>query len=233
MSDIPQESPRLYTSAAGAWMWKVGSKINGHNAEAYHDIGRLLSLTRLDRGDHVRILGPGCGTGVFEMAALNMLPNAEVTAVDMNAAMIGRFEADARAKFPDRKVSTMVGDVRTELKQLRDPFDVIITSGLLEHLDPDALRTFLGECHRLLRPGGHHLDAAVRDTRVGRLIARLCSAGPVRPAAEAIQAFDEAGLSHVTTERLPWRPPHTYNRFVKEMRLFEKPKTPPTPTSPS
>lgn len=108
---------------------------------------------RRDFADHfvraaagTRILDVGCGTAQI----LSYLP-ADVAywGYDVSPAYI----AYAREKFGERGRFVCRELTRDELAGL-SPFDVVIASGLLHHLDDDTARQFLELAAGALRPGG-------------------------------------------------------------------------------
>ncbi|MFI7636253.1 class I SAM-dependent methyltransferase [Nonomuraea sp. NPDC049400] len=117
------------------------------NAEAYdrgfaqlssHTVGPLLDWTCAPR-----LLDVGCGTGVVTAAALAL--GAEVTAVDVNPAML---ELTAR-RHP---YATILRAALPDLPFKDEEFDAIAGNFVINHV-PDTARA-LKELHRVLRPGG-------------------------------------------------------------------------------
>jgi 2-polyprenyl-3-methyl-5-hydroxy-6-metoxy-1,4-benzoquinol methylase len=91
-----------------------------------------------------RVLEIGCGTGLFtEMFAKT---GAEVFAVDISPDLISLAEkkgiTSSKVKFLCKRFEEFVAD---------DPFDAIIGSSILHHLDIDSA---LKNIKRLLKPGG-------------------------------------------------------------------------------
>ena len=94
----------------------------------------------------MRILDLGCGTAQI----LNALPT-DVTYVGYD--MSPEYIAAARRRFGHRGVfhcglleQADVGDL--------EPFDLVIGTGVLHHLDDDAARQFISVASSALRPGG-------------------------------------------------------------------------------
>lgn len=91
-----------------------------------------------------RVLEVGCGTGLF--TALFAESGATIVAVDISGALLER--ARARGLPPDR---VRFLERRFEDCELEGPFDAVIGSSVLHHLD---LGPALDRIRALLRPGG-------------------------------------------------------------------------------
>ncbi|MGB6207526.1 class I SAM-dependent methyltransferase [Mycobacterium sp.] len=114
------------------------------------------------RGQGLRLLDAGCGTGASTAALLSVAPQAEIIAVDASRGMLD--EAQAKA-WP-----SSVRFVHSPIEEAADngvtgPFDGILAAYLIRNLsDPDAqLRAF----RDLLRPGAPLAvhEYSVRDSR--------------------------------------------------------------------
>ncbi|MFO0985106.1 MAG: class I SAM-dependent methyltransferase [Planctomycetota bacterium] len=91
-----------------------------------------------------RVLEIGCGTGMFtQMFAAT---GARIVAVDISAPLIARAQG---RRLPADQVRFLVK--RFEDCDVDGPFDAVIGSSILHHLD---LTAALGKIHELLRPGG-------------------------------------------------------------------------------
>jgi 2-polyprenyl-3-methyl-5-hydroxy-6-metoxy-1,4-benzoquinol methylase len=91
-----------------------------------------------------RVLEIGCGTGLFtEMFAIN---GAHITAVDISADLLARAR---ERQLPDERVRFI--EKRFEDCDLEGPFDAVIGSSVLHHLELEAALT---KIHSLLKPGG-------------------------------------------------------------------------------
>ena len=95
-------------------------------------------------GPGVTVLEIGCGTGLFtEMLAAT---GAGIVAVDISEDLLSK----ARGRGLDPGQVRFIGG-RFEDMELYGPFDAVVGSSVLHHLD---VRESLGRIHGLLRPGG-------------------------------------------------------------------------------
>jgi ubiquinone/menaquinone biosynthesis C-methylase UbiE len=110
-----------------------------------------------------RVLDAGCGTGASTAALLEVVPGAEIVAVDASAGMLARA---LRKPWPDR-----VEFVHSRIEELAvtGPFDAVFAAYLIRNLsDPSAT---LAAFRELLRPGGVLVvhDYSVVDSLAARL----------------------------------------------------------------
>lgn len=133
----------------------------------YHEHLRM-SVRRMGLGDSgagLRLLDLGCGTGASTAALLEVLPHADITAVDASSAML---REAARKSWPPN-VRFVHGDA-AELAQsdVHGPFDGILAAYLVRNLaHPDAaLRQF----RAYLKPGAPLAlhEYSVRDSMQSR-----------------------------------------------------------------
>lgn len=109
-----------------------------------------------------RCLDLACGTGDFTELLCTRWPRATVTSFDLSPEMIGR----ARS----RNEATMPRFVRGDLNQLpfaTDTFDVLTVGYGLRYVHD--LESFIGECRRILRPGGVFLSLDLGWPKLGIL----------------------------------------------------------------
>ncbi|MFF7856271.1 methyltransferase domain-containing protein [Streptomyces sp. NPDC007904] len=142
---------------------------------------RRLGLPR--RGEGLRVLDLGCGTGASTAALATVLPGARITAVDASAGML---ERAAAKPWPDG-----VTFVRAPVEALaeagvRGPFDAVFAAYLFRNVsDPDAVLTTV---RGLLVPGGRlgvH-EYTLGGRRADRAVWTLVCRGIVQPAATVL-----------------------------------------------
>jgi len=121
----------------------------------YNSLQRLMGadkLRALNVQNHVRpfpgmrILDLGCGTAQY----LNALPK-DITYVGYD--MSPEYIAAARKSFGDRGTFHCGLLERAEVAAL-EPFDLVLGTGVLHHLDDDAARQFMSVAAAALKPGG-------------------------------------------------------------------------------
>jgi ubiquinone/menaquinone biosynthesis C-methylase UbiE len=157
------EVPGAFDAGAPAYDKLVGAN------PGYHAHLRL-SAQRMrlpDKGEGLRLLDAGCGTGASTAALVSVAPKAQIVAVDASSGML----AEAAAKpWP-----SSVAFVESRIEDLAEagvagPFDGIFAAYLVRNLaDKDAqLRAF----RALLRPGGTLAvhEYSVRDSRLATAV---------------------------------------------------------------
>lgn len=120
----------------------------GPRGETVYAHRKRLDWIRVHLAAGSHIVELGCGTGY--MVTLPLLAEGrDITGVDRDRESIayGRQLAEQAGLSADRLVAG-------ELDVLSGPFDVVIASEVLEHLDDKQLDEVLMLIHRKLRPGG-------------------------------------------------------------------------------
>jgi 2-polyprenyl-3-methyl-5-hydroxy-6-metoxy-1,4-benzoquinol methylase len=103
-----------------------------------------LIATGARLGPGLRVLEIGCGTGMF--TEIFAQTGAYIVAVDISASLLERAKA---RKLPEENVCFM--EMRFEDCDLNDPFDAVIGSSILHHLEyKDAFIKIF----QLLKPNG-------------------------------------------------------------------------------
>jgi tRNA (cmo5U34)-methyltransferase len=101
-----------------------------------------------------RVLDLGAGTGALSARVAARLPDATITLLDADAAMLA--EAEARLAAQRERVTLVRGSFFEPLPQC----DAVVASLSLHHVrDLDAKRALYANIHRALAPGGVLLDA--------------------------------------------------------------------------
>lgn len=176
-----QAVPEAFDTAAAGYDRLVGAN------PGYHAHLRL-SARRMElpgRGDGLRLLDVGCGTGASTAALLRAAPRAEIVGVDGSAGMIAR----ARSKPWPATVSF----VHSTLAGLADAgvgpagsFDGILAAYLVRNL-PDA-DAGLAQLRELLAPGAPLAvhDYSVADSRRARAIWTAVCWGVIIPSGRLV-----------------------------------------------
>ncbi|WP_030866661.1 class I SAM-dependent methyltransferase [Streptomyces sp. NRRL S-37] len=182
---------------------------------------RRLGLPR--RGEGLRVLDLGCGTGASTAALSTVLPGARIVAVDASAGMLGRAAAK---NWPDG-----VSFVRAPAEGLAEagvegPFDAVFAAYLFRNVsDPDAV---LATVRGLLAPGGRlgvH-EYTLGGRRADRVVWNLVCRGIVQPAAGVLG--DAELYRHLRRSVVEF---DTAGRFAGRLRAagFEAVRTLPLP----
>lgn len=116
----------------------------------------------------MRLLDLACGTGTFAVLAKQRAPDCEIVGVDIDADVL----AIAR-----RKAERATAAVRFERRAITDeltdlaPFDRVVASLVMHHLDAATRVTALLRAHGALRPGGriHVVDFGAPSSRRTRV----------------------------------------------------------------
>lgn len=148
--------------------------------ERYDPAVTLMTGGRLDKakdmiantvGAGERVLDVGCGTGTLALRCLRR--GARLTGLDTSKKMlqVSRNRAE-KAGFGSHL--DLVHDSATGLAERFEPesFDAIMATLVLGELGNSYLPHILGECHRLLRPGGRLMiaDEVLPDHPVARIL---------------------------------------------------------------
>lgn len=129
-----------------------------------------LLLTELDKRfpglKPRRILDLGCGIGVHSQAIARAFPDAEYIAIDVAAGLL-RFAHLIAAERGIPIHFQQADAANTGLPE--QSFDLVISNIFFHETNAQHLPAILGECRRLLAPGGVmlHVDVATQVTRLG------------------------------------------------------------------
>jgi len=98
----------------------------------------------------LRLLDIGCGTGRLLDFIKQAWPRLPVTGLDLSEAYLCHARRHLRRWS---RVGLVVGNAEA-IPAPAESFDAITSTFMLHELPPDARRTVIGECARVLRPGG-------------------------------------------------------------------------------
>jgi SAM-dependent methyltransferase len=174
-----------------------------------------------------RILDLGCGTGTGAFALLECFGDAEVTALDLSAALLHRLRDRARGLGLADRVRAVQADLDAAWPEV-GPVDLVWASASLHHLaDPDRA---LARAFAVLRAGG--LLAVIEMDSFPRFLPDDVGVG--RP---GLEARGHAALAAWQTQELPhlgsdWGPRLAGAGFIIEAeRPFVIELTPPLPAA--
>jgi ubiquinone/menaquinone biosynthesis C-methylase UbiE len=151
---------------------------------------RAIIRRELTLDSNMRTLDLGCGPGAFS----DLFERGDYVGADLNARYIDHARKHCKGTF-------VVADAqKLDLPDQR--FDQILIFGLLHHLPDEVVRGVLGECRRLLAPGGRALviediPAISRLNLVGHLIHNVENGEHIRPPADYQRLYREGfAISH-------------------------------------
>lgn len=98
------------------------------------------------------VLDLACGPGEWVMGMASAFSHMELVGVDKSKRMINY--ASARASAQNQPCTFRVMDVTQRLDFPDESFDLINTRFIIAFMKRDQWPLLLGECHRLLKPGG-------------------------------------------------------------------------------
>ncbi|MEI5519203.1 class I SAM-dependent methyltransferase [Streptomyces brasiliscabiei] len=153
-------------------------------AAAHAVLGLLPEGTR-------RLLDIACGTGIVTRRLAAALPGARVAGADLTHAMASR----AAARLPG---AVVIADGR-RLPFRDGEFDAVTSVWLLHLLHgPEDVRTVVGECARVLRPGGVYVTTVDKGAshNVGSDIDAVLATRPRRPATDTPADIETYAAGH-------------------------------------
>ncbi len=129
----------------------------------------MVDLAGIQPGQ--RLLDIGCGTGSLVVQLLKLHPNADVTGLDPDPKALARARKKADRAGLSPKLEQGFSD---DLPFPDSSFDVVFSSFMFHHLEPDEQQATLAEVRRVLKPGGsfHLVDfsgASERTNVAGRM----------------------------------------------------------------
>lgn len=193
------------------WLYDLGLKLSGYTMSVNKFVQVLLQEAQ---SPLKTVLEAGCGTGQYALAVLRNLPEARVTAFDLQESMVNRARENfSRAGFSDR-VYVFTGSVTGKLGEVDEQFDAIVIGGVLEYVLPEKA---VANLTRFLRAGGYILHVPVRDTVWGKFIGKLYRFTPYSRE-RIIKAFTSQGFVLKKTYTVPYLPSASF----KEAHIFQK-----------
>src|SRR6266545_2332710 len=175
--------------------WKEADRVTDYveqndrdAAQIAETLNLLVGLVPADEDATIRVLDIGSGHGVVAAAVLDAFPRATAIGLDVSEAMmsVGR---ERMARFGERfryhEGDFSDGSLPADLP---GPFDVIVSSRAIHHINPDAKRRLFGDVYAQLNPGGCFLDIDNMRPRDEFLRARYAKVDPCRPTGYGNQA---------------------------------------------
>jgi SAM-dependent methyltransferase len=145
---MEQQQPSYIPAAGHARLTALYDPVLGATVRERTFRTRLVAQV-LQPGLPIRVLDLGTGTGSLAIALAHAAPKAQIVALDPDPDALTR----ARAKAGAEGIEWIQG--RSEELPFADgAFQALTCSLMLHHLQPAAKRVALGECLRVLSPGG-------------------------------------------------------------------------------
>jgi tRNA (cmo5U34)-methyltransferase len=168
--------------------------------------GTAVELLSLRGGPVERVLDIGAGTGLMSEAVLAAHPGAELVLLDGSGEMLSR----AAERLQGRAVELVEQDMREPLPE--GPFDAVVSSLAIHHLEHDEQRAVYAAAAQRLRPGGvfvnaeHVLERTPWLERIGRERWRAAAAAAGATQEELDSSDERMGLNRCATsaECLGW-----------------------------
>jgi cyclopropane-fatty-acyl-phospholipid synthase len=157
-------------------------------AKKRHLAAKLLA------GPGQRVLDIGCGWGGLGLY-LAEIARADVTGVTLSAEQLGVANARAAEKSLTKSARFLLQDYR----DVRGPFDRIVSVGMFEHVGVDFYATFFQHCADILTEDGvmllHSIGRSEGPDSTNPWIAKYIFPGGYIPAlSEVLPAIERAGL---------------------------------------
>src|SRR3989338_6760481 len=197
------DSNLLYSGIAKVYdvvLWLSGYKL----AVRY-----FIGLIPFDRKEKINVLDAGCGTGMYTLSLLKQFPNATIQAFDLNIPMTEKMRSVIHRKDLDSQVEIFTGDVTKPIPFNHEQFDLIMTGGVLEYVDPAVAVKNLAP---YLKKSGYFLNSPVKDSFLGKVVGKLYKFKP-HSRSTNISAFADNDFALQGTRSFP---------VIKEAHLFKK-----------
>ncbi|MDQ0875565.1 tRNA (cmo5U34)-methyltransferase [Paenibacillus sp. V4I3] len=117
----------------------------------YHTASSLV------QADHAspRILDLGAGTGLFSSYVINQYPYAKLTLIDLSQSMLDI----AKQRFGETQGNVTYIAEDYSIFETSEPFDCVISSLSIHHLEDQAKHDLYEKIFKLLKPGGVFVNA--------------------------------------------------------------------------
>jgi SAM-dependent methyltransferase len=200
-SGSPAQVADLYTKSTGSYPRFVRAILYPQGIRAYLRGSAALR-------DRMRVLDAGCGTGIVTFALRDALAArgfsaTSIDAFDLTPAMLDVFRSATARRGVDVRIAQ--ADV-LELDTLPDDWrghDLIVSSAMLEYVEPDRLTDALAGLRERLAPGGRIVVFITRDNWLTRPMIGAWWRSNVYSEADLHDRFEAAGYSSVTFGSFP------------------------------
>lgn len=205
------KSEKLYSLLAKVYDFLV-LKILGYEIAADYFVQQLPFIPN----DKIDVLDAGCGTGLYTFAILKKFPNAKIIAFDVNQNMLEEMRNKLKKTSMENSISIFEADILSPPPESKQ-FDLIITGGVLEHVELDRA---IENLSKYLKFGGYFLNAGVQKNLFGKTAGKFWGLKNLFSKEEIIYAFRNRGLTLVKHSILPFK--YFLARLAKEAYIFKK-----------
>jgi tRNA (cmo5U34)-methyltransferase len=121
--------------------------------DAFYDTAAEMVARACSDRESPRFLDLGAGTGLLSCAILARLPRARAVLLDASSRMLDQ----ARSRLSRFDTTFLVQAMTDALPE--GPFDAVVSSLAIHHLDDDAKRSLYARARDVLAPGGLFVNA--------------------------------------------------------------------------
>lgn len=218
-----------------SFVYETGSLLMLHRRY----IKQFFSQVNLGIKPGARVLDAGCGGGRFSLSLLASLKKKNIETVidafDISEEMLKKAEkrakrvklrqgiklyyADSRnlayaKEFIDGKVTEKTVSFQDNL------YDVVICSGMLEHIPPEDTATTIEDLTRVLKPEGKFVFLFVRNNKLGRLTGKFFHCAQLIDEKNTIEQFYSSGIRDF--EEFQVKSHHPYLKKVTKIYVGTK-----------
>jgi len=141
----------FFDTASEVWDDVFGPDEDRIGLDMYDAVAREIEATDAP----IRLLVPGCGTGLELEGLFERAPNARVKGIDLSGGMLAKL----REKFRSRAAQIeLLENSYVDLPLGKSVYDYAIATLTAHHLSPDAKSRFYAAVRAALKPGGKYIE---------------------------------------------------------------------------
>jgi cyclopropane-fatty-acyl-phospholipid synthase len=160
--DVPTELFELFLDSSMTYSCAIFSR-GARTLEEAQETKLDLVCTKLALEPGERVLDIGCGWGSFAIRAARE-HGVRVVGITLSAPQVEY----ARRRAEEAGVADLVDFQVMDYRELRaEPFDAVVSIGMVEHVGEDRIDLYAGRLAELLRPGGRLLNHGISQLQHG------------------------------------------------------------------